>query len=77
MINVGCKYGPNDLEPSTWDHLIVLASERAFVDRILDRRRDRNKRDEAGVNRARQQGGLPLPGQTIFPTSKPFKGSTR
>lgn len=76
-INVGAKYGPNDLEPQTWDHLLVLASERAFMDRLLDKRREGRRGNDAAMQKARQQTGLPAPGGTLFAHSKPFKGSTK
>ena len=76
LINVGCKYGPNDLEPSTWDHLLILASERAFVDKVVDARRDKGRRSDAGMARARQVTNTPAPGSTIFPVTKPFRGKT-
>jgi hypothetical protein len=77
MVNVGCKYGPNDLDPSTWDHLLILASERAFVDRVVDARREKHKHSDAGMAKARQVTGAPAPGGTLFKPSHPFHGSTK
>lgn len=72
MINVGCKFGPNDLPAHVWDELIAMALERAFVDKLVERRRDKRHREESAINKARQQTGVPAPGQTIFEHSRPF-----
>lgn len=77
LINIGCKYGPGDLEAQTWDHLLILGSERAFVDRLVDGRRNKRQQSEAEMSKARQQTGVPAPGGTLFKTTKPFHGSTR
>ncbi|HET9562679.1 MAG TPA: hypothetical protein VFP01_11265 [Propionibacteriaceae bacterium] len=77
LINIGLKYGPDDLEASTWDHLLILASERAFVDRILDGRRDKHRQDDQMMQRARSASGTPAPGGTLFKPTRPFKGPTR
>jgi hypothetical protein len=73
LINVGCKYGPNDLPARVWDELVTMALERQFVDRVIDQRRARNQRQEQAMGKARQQTGLPNPGGTIFPTQHPFR----
>lgn len=77
LINIGCKYGPNDLEPQTWDHLLILGSERSFVDRVVDGRRNKDRQSNAALSKARAQTGVPAPGGTLFKPSKPFHGSTR
>lgn len=77
MISVGCKYGPNDLTPDVWDHLIILSSERAFADRILDGRRDKHRQDDQQMQKARAQTGMPAPGGTLFKPTRAFKGPTR
>ena len=77
LIEVGCTYSPNDLEPQTWDHLLILSSERAFVDKIMDRHRDRQREHSKAMGKARAVAGTPPPGATLFKPSKPFKGSTR
>jgi hypothetical protein len=77
MINIGCKYGPNDLAPDVWDHLLVLGSERAFVDRVVDGRRDKHRQDDQQLQKARSQTGTPAPGGTLFRPTRGFKGSTR
>ncbi len=73
MINVGCKFGPNDLPMHVWDELQAMALERQFVDQLIDRRRERRRKQEHAESSARSQTGLPQPGQTIFQTSKPFR----
>jgi len=77
MIEVGCCYAPNDLEPATWDHLLILASERAFVDRLVDKRREKSKEHGKVMSQARKVAGTPAPGGTLFKPSKPFKGPTK
>lgn len=82
MINVGCKFGPNDLLPDDWDGLIVLAQERQWMHTKLDEARD--KRDKKGkdhpvdseaqkkIDEQRKELGIPAPGQSIFPRSRPM-----
>ena len=77
MVNVGCHFGPNDLEASTWDQLIALAVERQFVEKILSDRRDKRGQQDVAADKARQQTGIPKPGATLFKPTKPFKGPTR
>jgi hypothetical protein len=77
LVNVGCKYGPNDLAPDVWDHLLILAAERAFVDKVVEGRRDKGKRSDAEMAKARQVTGAPAPGGTLFKPSRPFHGSTK
>jgi hypothetical protein len=76
LINVGCKYQPDDLPPRVWDELIAMALERQFVDRLVDQRRNKNRQQDRAINQARKQTGLPPPGGTLFKHSRPFKGST-
>lgn len=73
LINVGCKFGPDDLPARVWDELLAMALERQFVDTLVEWRRDRQRAQERSVSKARQQTGLPGPGQTIFEHSRPFK----
>ena len=77
LISVGLKYGPDDLQASTWDHLIMLSAERAFVDRILDARRDKHRQNDQMMQKARAVTGAPAPGGTLFRPTRGFKGSTR
>lgn len=75
LINVGCKFGPNDLPASVWDELTVLAIERQRMDRIIMEQRDKARQQDAGVPagaelemaKARRETGIPPPGGSIFP----------
>jgi hypothetical protein len=73
LIQIGCKYQPDDLPPRVWDELLAMALERQFVDRLVEHRRAKGRREEQAVNKARQATGLPPPGGTVFTPSKPFK----
>lgn len=73
LINVGCKFGPNDLDPDTWDELIAMALERQFVDRLVAVRREKNQHQESKLRETRQATGVPQPGGTLFEHSKPFR----
>jgi hypothetical protein len=73
LINVGCKFGPNDLPARVWDELLAMALERQFMDALVEHRRERSRAQETAISKARQQTGLPGPGQTIFETSRPFR----
>jgi hypothetical protein len=77
MVNVGCKFGPNDLTPDTWDQLVALALERQFVQGLLDRRREKKGETEHRNKEAHRQTGIPAPGGTFFKSKIPFKGPTR
>lgn len=73
LINVGCKFRPDDLPPGVWDELIALALERAFVDKLVRQRQEKKSDQDREMSKARAATGLPQPGGTIFPTSKPFR----
>jgi hypothetical protein len=73
MVNVGCKFGPNDLPADVWDQLVTLAMERAFVDRLVQKRHDRQGHENRAMGKARATTGVPPPGGTLFPTKKPFR----
>lgn len=77
MVNVGCKFAPDDLDPSTWDQLIAVALERQFVEELLRKRREKKGETNTQQQAARRQAGVPAPGGTIFKPTKPFKGPTR
>lgn len=77
MINVGCHFGPGDLEAATWDQLIALALERQFVEALLADRRESKGQQDAATDKARAEVGIPKPGGTLFKPSKPFRGPTR
>jgi hypothetical protein len=77
MKEVGCRFTLDDFNASTWDELIVLAQERAFMDSVIatarhekDAQRDRHESytpsAQAEVNAARAQLGVPPPGQSLF-----------
>lgn len=75
LVNVGCKFSPNDLSPKTWDHMIVLAQERNWIrEKVNEQRRATDKphpnvdRDaEQRIEDQRKSLGVPSPGQSIFP----------
>lgn len=73
LINVGCKFRPDDLPASVWDELIAMALERAFVDKLVDQQREKHRREDTAMSKARAATGTPPPGQTMFKTSKPFR----
>lgn len=73
LINVGCKFRPDDFPAHVWDELIALALERAFVDRLVDQQRRRSQEQEHQLSRARAATGVPPPGGTIFKTTHPFR----
>jgi len=73
LINVGCKFQPDDLPPRVWDELVAMALERQFVDRLVDKRRAKGRQQDRAIQQARTQTGLPPPGGTLFKHSKPFK----
>lgn len=79
MVNVGCKFGPNDLDPQSWEELICLAMERSRIDRLVTAAKDREREGgapkatpaEAAALRAnREQLGVPAAGQSLLPPAK-------
>jgi hypothetical protein len=75
MINVGCKFGPNDLAPDAWDHLILLAQERQWIRKKVDDQKKKTKagpeaglttEGKAAIQKQRRELGIPPPGQSIF-----------
>lgn len=71
MVNVGCKFGPNDLDPATWEELIWLAMERGRMDRLVNAAKDRNRdagakdpKEEDALRKARELGGAGSAGAT-------------
>ena len=72
LINVGCHFGPSDLPAQVWHELIVLNIERAYIDRVLDKRREKHSKEETALSEARSATGIPQPGGTIFPTKHRF-----
>lgn len=75
MINVGCKFGPDDLEPQVWDGLIAIAMEKKWIqDRIDAKTKGPLPQDsQQKVVEARAKDKIPQPGGTIFPQSRPLK----
>lgn len=73
LISIGCHFGPSDLPPMVWDQLLVMNIERGFVDRLVEKRRDKQQKEETDMNRARQATGVPAPGGNLFPQTKPFR----
>jgi hypothetical protein len=76
MINVGCKFGPDDLSPDTWDGLILIARERQKISNKIDDARRRKepeqlpKEAQKKVDTLRKETGIPPPGQSIFAQKK-------
>lgn len=70
LINIGCKFGPNDLEPDQWRDLVILATERQWIQQRVQEFRDTLRGQDANVADAqkavRQAAGLPAPGQSLF-----------
>lgn len=73
LVNVGCKFRPDDLAPDVWDQLMALSMERSFLDRLIEERREKQHKEDVAINKARAATGHPPPGGTIFPHSKPFR----
>lgn len=73
MINVGCKFGPNDLAPDQWSQLIVMAEERNWMEKRIDQFRERQRKGQREIDKALSKGrkelNIPAPGGSIF--SKP------
>ncbi len=73
MINVGCKFGPNDLAPEQWTELIMMAEERNWMDKRIDQFRERRRKGQREIDEAMSKGrkelSIPAPGGAIF--SKP------
>lgn len=71
MVNVGCKFGPNDLKPDQWRDLIVLAQERNWIDEKVQEHREKAREEQAKIDKAmaeaRKASGVPSPGQSLFP----------
>lgn len=75
MINVGCKFGPDDLQPEAWDHLIIFAQEKAWITRKVDDQRREKDSPHPGlsaeavkeIEKIRKEEGIPAPGHSIFP----------
>ena len=78
MVNVGCKFAPNDLDPRTWSELVMLALERQRMEDLLRKGRD-TKRDkpspeaEAAFRASRKELGMPEGGGSLFPQSRLMK----
>lgn len=77
-INVGCKYGPNDLAPEVWSDLILLAQERQWMDRLVQafhRQLSETKQaEQAALTSLRADAGVST-GRSLFPgpASKPAR----
>jgi hypothetical protein len=74
MVNVGCKFGPNDLDPDTWGELVALAIERARMDRLIHAAKDKareggakeTRETEEALRASREQLGIPGAGKSLF-----------
>lgn len=71
MVNVGCKFGPNDLRPEQWRDLITLAQERHWMDDKVQEHREVARKEQEKIDKAmaeaRKLSGAPPPGQSLFP----------
>lgn len=77
---VGCRFSMEDLDPTTWDELIVLAQERQYMDGVIDKARRRKDHPEEhttvspsaqqAINDARKLLGVSPPGQSLFPGNR-------
>jgi len=73
MINVGCKFAPDDLSPDTWDGLIMIARERQRIMNLVDdqrRKGDENEKlppeQQKRVAEVRKEMKIPPPGKSVF-----------
>jgi hypothetical protein len=78
MVSAGCKFSPNDLDPETWDHLLVLLSERNWMREKVDKQwktsRDPHpylsEEGKKALELHRKEQGIPPPGQSLFPMKR-------
>lgn len=80
MVNVGCKFAPNDLDPRTWSELIMMALERQRMDDLLRKGKDAQSRKdkptpeaEAALRVSRKELGMPETGTSLFPQTRPMR----
>lgn len=77
MVNVGCKFAPDDLSPQEWDELIVLSQERNWMSEHIRKRKDGEKQQQREVQKTveavRKDAGVPPPGGSLFPRKKPMQ----
>jgi hypothetical protein len=70
MVNVGCKFGPNDLAPEVWEDLIIMGQERQYMDRLVALFREQLTKDtqdeERALSELRKEQGLPGKGGSLF-----------
>jgi len=82
MVNVGCTFGPNDLDPRTWSELIMLALEQQRMQDLLREGRDRKNaekrpalsapEEQAALRTNRKELGVPEGGR-LFPATQPMR----
>lgn len=67
---VGCVFHLNDLDRDTWNELITLKRARNWIDQKIDEQRDRirtaQELEKKAMDVARQEAGVPPPGQSLF-----------
>lgn len=72
MVAVGCKFGPDDLTPRTWQELIWLRLERDRMDDLIRGAKDREPaaalpaEQQTRQNEIRRIDNIPPPGQSLF-----------
>lgn len=75
MANVGCKWQVNDLSFDVWTELIILATERQRLDRLIREQQEASREAEREANtkadEARQMDKIPPPGASLFPGNAP------
>lgn len=75
MVNVGCKFGPNDLSYRVWEELIILAQERSRMENAVREQRESaahvDREAQQKADEARRADKIPAPGISIFPGNSP------
>jgi len=78
MINVGCKFGPNDLSAETWRELVWFEQEKQWLDDKLSKHREtlakKTVAEKQAIDRQRQELGISPPGQSLFPPAPKGRG---
>ncbi len=63
MVNVGCRFSPNDLAIDVWRDLILLAQERQWIDEVVREKGEAVAKEQAQRDKdaaaAKQKAGIP------------------
>lgn len=80
LVNIGCKFQLDDLDADQWRDLLILATERqwmqAKVQEFRESMRGQDREVKDAQTEVRKAAGLPAPGQSLFsggkkPTPRP------